>query len=168
MIVEVDCTSIEGMLKNPEMQCTAVVNRWIDGIKRFDFEIVHVLAHRHKGPDALSRRPINDDSETDPLEPNGEEWVDTMAFAAQVYPKTPHPNKKTSFPTVPDSPPPSLNDALFTDHELKSAYITTTPPSFPDSDQKMIDILTYLVTGKMPQFRSNRKQKQFKKKAHMY
>ena len=150
LIVELDCSSIKGMLKNPEMQCTAVINCWIDGIKRFDFEIVHVPAARHKGPDALSRRPVNNNSDSDPLEPNAEEWVDSMAFTAQVYPKTPHPHKKTSFPTrtIPSSPP--LNDALFSDHELKSAYATATPPSFPDSDQRMIDILTYLVTGKMP------------------
>ena len=56
LIVEVDASSIKGMLNNPDIQASAPLNRWIRGILMYDFELVHVPGHRHKAPDALSRR----------------------------------------------------------------------------------------------------------------
>lgn len=55
--VEVDAQYIKGMLNEPDLQPNAAINRWIQGILMFTFELVHVPAERHKGPDALSRRP---------------------------------------------------------------------------------------------------------------
>ena len=52
LIVEVDAKFIKGMLNEPDLQPNAVINRWIQGIKMFTFELVHVPAERHKGPDA--------------------------------------------------------------------------------------------------------------------
>src|SRR5882724_12624981 len=69
------------MLNNPDIQPGAAVNRWIVGIKLFQFELVHVPGHLHTGPDGLSRRatspndPIDEDEDAD-------DWLDrTMSFA---------------------------------------------------------------------------------------
>ena len=56
LIIEVDASSIKGMLNNPDSQASAPLNRWIRGILMYDFELVHVPGHKHKAPDALSRR----------------------------------------------------------------------------------------------------------------
>lgn len=56
LIVEVDASSIKGMLNNPDSQASAPLNRWIRGVLMYDFELVHVPGHKHKAPDALSRR----------------------------------------------------------------------------------------------------------------
>ena len=66
LIVEVDASSIRGMLAHPDT-LPAVLNRWINGIQQFTFKLVHVPAHRHKGPDALSRRRHATDEEDDDL-----------------------------------------------------------------------------------------------------
>jgi hypothetical protein len=64
LTVELDAKYVAGMIKAPDMQPSASENRWIQGILRFDFKIVHVPAARHKGPDALSRRePTESDLE---------------------------------------------------------------------------------------------------------
>ena len=49
LIVEVDAKFIKGMLNEPDLQPDAVINRWIQGIKMFTFELVHVPAERQKG-----------------------------------------------------------------------------------------------------------------------
>ena len=46
------------MLNEPDLQPNTVINRWIQGIKMFTFELVHVPVEQYKGPDALSRRPL--------------------------------------------------------------------------------------------------------------
>jgi len=56
LIVEVDASCIKGMLQKPDFQPTASINRWIQHILLFDFELVHVPGNKHKAPDALSRR----------------------------------------------------------------------------------------------------------------
>jgi hypothetical protein len=56
LVVEVDASSIKGMLSNPDIQPSATINRWIAAIKLFDFHLQHVPATQHKGPDGLSRR----------------------------------------------------------------------------------------------------------------
>ena len=47
---------IKGMLNEPDLQPNATINRWIQGILLFDFELIHVPATKFKGPDALSRK----------------------------------------------------------------------------------------------------------------
>jgi hypothetical protein len=53
----VDAEYIKDMLKNPDLQPTNVINRWIQGILTFDFELIHVPGLKFKGSDGLSRRP---------------------------------------------------------------------------------------------------------------
>ena len=77
--IEVDAKYIKGMLNEPDLQPNAVINRWIQGILLFDFELVHVPADRHKGPDALSRRqPLSGEEESE-----DEEWLDNIALLTQ-------------------------------------------------------------------------------------
>ena len=74
LIVEVDAKFIKGMLNNPDMQPNATINRWIAGVLLFNFELRHVSASAHTGPDGLSRRPA---ALEDPEEPDDhEEWLD--------------------------------------------------------------------------------------------
>jgi transposase InsO family protein len=54
--VEIDAKFIRGMFNEPDLQPNAAMNRWIQGILLFDFNLVHVPASHFAGPDALSRR----------------------------------------------------------------------------------------------------------------
>jgi len=92
LIVEVDASSIKGMINNPDVQPNVPLNRWISRILMFDFELVHVPGQKHKAPDALSRRrytaadgypeedsnSINDDSEAPEKNPLDEEEEKTV------------------------------------------------------------------------------------------
>ena len=81
LIVEVDAKYIKGMLKEPDLQPNAVMNRWIQGILMWDFELVHVPATKFKGPDALSRRPMAEDEHV--IE-DDDEWLDEIALFTSV------------------------------------------------------------------------------------
>ena len=55
LIVETDAKYIHGMLNHPEMGPNATINRWIEKILMYHFELRHVPGERF-GPDGLSRR----------------------------------------------------------------------------------------------------------------
>ena len=55
LIVETDAKYLKGMLNHPEMGPNATINRWIEKVLMFHFEIRHV-AGKTFGPDGLSRR----------------------------------------------------------------------------------------------------------------
>jgi len=63
------------MLKNPDIQPNATINRWIATILLFDFKLVHMPAEKHRGPDSLLRcEPADgEDKEDDP-----EEWINNI------------------------------------------------------------------------------------------
>src|SRR5882672_10521035 len=77
--VEINASYIKGMLKNPDIQPGATVNRWIVRIKLFQLELVHVPGHLHTGPDGLSHQAS---SPNDPVEEDDvHDWLDkTMSF----------------------------------------------------------------------------------------
>jgi len=75
--VEVNAKFIKGMLNEPDLQPNAVINRWIQGIKMFTFDLVHVPAKRHKGPDTHSRRPLG---EGEIIEDDDDSWLDNIAL----------------------------------------------------------------------------------------
>ena len=79
--IEVDAKYIKGMLNEPDLQPNAVINRWIQGIMLFDFELVHVPADRHRGPDALSRRRLASEEEA---QTEDESWLDDIALHAST------------------------------------------------------------------------------------
>lgn len=83
LAVEVDAKYIKGMINNPDLQPNASINRWIAGILLFEFELIHVPAERHKGPDGLSRRPRADEDPDE--EDDYEDWIDEAgAFAIEA------------------------------------------------------------------------------------
>lgn len=72
LIVEVDASCIRGMLNNPSAHAKGPLNRWINGILLYHFELVHIPGHKHKAPDALSRRRYTSaDDEESPTKPPG-------------------------------------------------------------------------------------------------
>ena len=84
LIVEVDAASIKGMLNRPHIQGSPM-NRWIEAILTFDFELVHVPGERHKGPDAVSRRGFTPEEEAAGLVPST--WIDDVALLVQTEKK---------------------------------------------------------------------------------
>jgi hypothetical protein len=86
LVVEVDAQYIKGMLNNPDIQPNAAVNRWIVGIKLFDFTLVHVPAEKHAAADGMSRRrraPEDSDEEDD--EESADDWLDKlMSFSVEL------------------------------------------------------------------------------------
>jgi hypothetical protein len=78
------------MLKEPDLQPNAAMNRWIQGILTFDFELIHVPANKFKGPDALSRRPM---AENEEIIEDDDEWLDNIALFTSL-----NPTKEISHP----------------------------------------------------------------------
>ncbi|EEB88801.1 hypothetical protein MPER_13182 [Moniliophthora perniciosa FA553] len=56
LVVETDASYIKGMLDHPSAGPNATINRWIEAIRKYHFELVHVKGIVH-GPDGLSRPP---------------------------------------------------------------------------------------------------------------
>ena len=165
LVVEVDASSIAGMLRKPKVSPSDTINRWISKVNEFDFYLQHVPASRHRGPDALSRRRFT--SEDDEIVP---ENSDTQSSSSASISQNHH-----SSPLLLPPPYPPLDNASFSNSETKRAYMATSTYSY--SDQDIDDILRYLVTGKMPStLKTARAQLQFEKKAapfyleqaHMY
>jgi hypothetical protein len=103
LIVEVDAKYIKGMLNDPDLQPNATINRWIQGIKLFTFELVHVPAEKHRGPDALSRRPL---AEGETVEEEDDAWLDDIALLIfdpyQTFPTFPKLEESTKLESRPE------------------------------------------------------------------
>lgn len=56
LVVETDAQYIQGMLKNPGNGPNATINRWIEQIRKFSFELKHVPGKGFAIADGLSRR----------------------------------------------------------------------------------------------------------------
>jgi len=82
LIVEMDAAYVGGMLYRPDVQASAIVNRWIEAVLMFDFKLVHVPAEKHKGPDALSRRRFTQEEEGEEIEVV--RWIDDVTLLAQM------------------------------------------------------------------------------------
>ena len=70
-----DTKYIKGMINNPDLQPNATINRWIAGILLFHFELHHIFADRHTGPNGLSCQPPLDDDPPDT--DDFEDWLDS-------------------------------------------------------------------------------------------
>ena len=171
------------MLKNSEIP-PGTYNQWIDGIKQFDFTLVHIPVSRHKAPDALSRQRYTTDNEDDTERSDLEDWIESLAFAAQInlglpteaaskvgYARTSQaiispPHQTPSFPLI--------NDSSFMEPRPKMAQVAVLSHTYTDRD--MEEILRYLVTSSTPRFKTTRDQLHFQskvkpfylKEAHMY
>lgn len=85
LIVEVDASSIKGMINKPDCQSAAALNRWIRGVLMYDFEIVHVPGDKHKAPDALSRRRHTPEEEVPGLD--SDDSLDGQSLPQREQPK---------------------------------------------------------------------------------
>ena len=97
-----DAKYIKGMLNELDLQPNAAINQWIQGILLFDFALVHVLADKHKGPDALSHQAL---AEGEIAEPDDDFWLDNIALliyfpALHNDPFTATPCESTYNPTT--------------------------------------------------------------------
>ena len=63
--IKVDVRSLIEMVNKPDMMLSIPGNRWLAFIQLFDYEIAHIPAERHKGPDGLSRRRRTDNDSSD-------------------------------------------------------------------------------------------------------
>jgi hypothetical protein len=149
------------MLANPDIQASAVINRWIQGVQQFDFKLVHVPAYKHKGPDALSRRPHSKSSSSEETDP--EEWVDSIALFTQVHSQTKTP---TVTPSKFQEPTLQPDDTLFIDFLHPQIRIGALKKQ--DPEKELSNTLRYLVTGKEPELETSRQQKRFRKTVQQY
>ena len=141
LIVEVDAKYIKGMLNEPDLQPNATINRWIQGIKLFTFKLVHIPADQHRGPDALSCRPL---AEGEVIEEEDDSWLDDIALLSLI----PYRN----FPPFPNLGKPSRNRFKFG----LTCYIAQ--ESQTDTIQAIMEFHTQ---GKIPKFEKPQAQKRF-------
>lgn len=121
LIVEVDASCIKGMLNNPNAHAKGPLNRWINGILLYHFELVHIPGHKHKAPDALSRRRYTSaDNEEGPAKPPG-------------LPPPPFFSIPRELPVYKEEPPIRVGVA-----------------QRQDKEQDLQDILVFLRTSKPP------------------
>src|SRR5882724_3897397 len=75
------------MLNTLDIQPGTAMNRWIVGIKLFNFELIHVPGTLHTGPDGLSHQAP---SPNDPVvDDDTDDWLDrTMGFAVVLMNST--------------------------------------------------------------------------------
>ena len=83
LVIEMDAKYIKGMINNPDLQPNATINRWITGILLFHFELRHISADQHTGPDGLLRQPPSDDNPPDM--DDFEDWLDNSYSFALPY-----------------------------------------------------------------------------------
>ena len=168
LIVEVDASSIKGMLTNPDRQAN-IINQWIHGISQFDFTLVHVPAYRHQGPDALSRRPITEEDYSGESDP--EQWIEDIALMTRMQnPSDSQPG--TSLQQDPLSHQDDTHFMEFLDHDqleliAKTSWATRIANQQAEEDELQA-ILRYLVTQKDPTFHNQQALDRFKQKARKY
>jgi transposase InsO family protein len=86
--VEVDAQYIKEMLKQPDLQPNAAMNRWIQGILLFDFKLIHVPGHKFLGPDGLSRRPM---AEGEEIIEDDDDYLDDIVLYTSHSAESPGP-----------------------------------------------------------------------------
>ena len=166
LVVEIDAASIKGMLEHPDIQASALLNRWIQGIQLFDFQLVHVPACQHKGPDALSRRPRAEEDSPDESDPDA--WVDNIALFAVI----PSPQKPPTQLPLPSPFLPTFDDTHFMDflpsHTSLPRYSWIGIADRHDPEQQLNDILRYLVSNKLPKLTNRRERVRFQNLASQF
>jgi transposase InsO family protein len=145
LTVEMDASAVEGMLKNPDQQPNAIINRWIEGILYFDFKFKHVDAAHFRAPDALSRRPPAEDDETEESDEGA--WLDHLTLFAKRAVR--HERKERP-------------EIAYHAEELPSCLQTRA-----QIDEELRDISHFLRTLEIPRMSIQRK-KRFIQKAQKY
>ena len=168
LIVEVDASSIKGMLTNPDKQANPL-NLWIHGITQFDFTLVHVPAYRHQGPDALSRRPITEEEYSGESDP--EQWIDEIALLTKLE----NPSNSPIPATLQQDPLVHKDDTYLMDfldpdpvEEEPKVSLVGRQPRHQNKEEELTRILRYLVTQQDPELPNHQALERFKHKANQY
>ena len=141
LIVEVNASYIKGMLNESDLQPNAVINQWIQGIKLFTFDLVHVCADKHRGPDALSRRPL---AEEETAVEEDDTWLDDISLMTFL----PYRN----FPPFPKLEEPS---------KIGLRYKPNCFASYQKQQDILQDINDFHNSSKIPKFDTIQEQKHF-------
>ena len=99
----------------------------------FDFELVHVPANHHKGPDALSRRPL---AEGETVEEEDDSWLDNIALMSIVPSRT-----FPSFPKTNNLPDINIKDTTVQVFMSKISQ-----------EEQLENVYKFLETLKIPTF----------------
>src|ERR1700760_129380 len=118
------------------------MNRWIEAITTFDFELVHVPGERHKGPDALSRRGFTPEEEAEGLVPTT--WIDDVALLIQRQKRR----------------PANTGGSVREAQVLMSLKV--------DSEMELDLILRFLVTLQVPKGMTKTEKERFAQKAERF
>ena len=153
--VEVDAKYIKGMLNDPDLQPNATINRWIQGILLFDFELVHVPADRHRGPDALSRK---EPGEKEELNEEDDTWLDDIALYAPA--RQHHADLRWN----------QAEWNLYINHRDSDHDLPIFSFSVPvtKAEQVLADIYHFLHTLECPPALSTQKRRRFLKRATQF
>ena len=161
--LEVDASYIKGMINNPDLQPSATINRWIAGILLFTFTLVHVPAHKHTGPDGLSRRPPQPNDP--PRTTAHEDFIDAQFSLSLVAVQTrrrqlqnptetqphapPHISDSDELPVI---PPPQAEEQVPSTAPKGRVTYDNVPRSAASSafDEQLPHIQEYLKTGDKP------------------
>ena len=81
--MEADAKYIKGMINNPDIQPSAMINLWIAGMLLFYFKLKHAPGKDHASEDGLSRRP---QAPKVPIDDGDHEyWIDkSYAFRVEL------------------------------------------------------------------------------------
>ena len=147
--VEVDAQYIKGMLNEPDLQPSAAINRWIQGILMFDFTLIHVPATRFKGPDALSRRPL---AEGEQAIPDDDDWLDNIALFTGISQES---YREENLRAIPIQYSPKLLPSVF--------------PVIFKLEQQLLEIIHFLKTLELPlEHTTSQSKRRFIQKASRY
>ena len=156
LIVEVDASSIAGMIDKMDVKTEYVMARWVEGILHFHPKIVHVPGNKHLGPDALSRRRFTSDEEKEAEGIDPIEWLDNIAFTAKV-----HKARKDSSSDTTDSNPDNHHSSPLSSilhrtelQDLRACSSTEGIVNHKYNEEDLAMILRYLTTNKFPEFRT--------------
>jgi hypothetical protein len=149
LIVEVDAKYIKGMLNDPDLQPNAAINRWIQGILLFPFDLLHVSAKNHTGPDALSRRTL---AEGESAESDDDSWLDRIALL-------------TFFPDLRTSQNPIQPYRPLTEPNIEPLTLPSCLAAHTPQEAMLQDIQHFLKTLETPIISDIQKKRRFLAKA---
>jgi len=153
LIVEMDAQYICSMLKNPDIQPNATINRWIAAILLFDFNLVHMPAAKHHRPNGLSRRePADDKSEDD----DPKEWIDnalSLGLWVVSWTQAHHADREPAVWTLSISIPSTT--AATIDNNNNNNHTIPTNKKVCKAEEQVEGIRHYLTTLRLPNHLDN-------------
>jgi hypothetical protein len=165
--LEVDASYIKGMLESPDVLPNASTTRWAAGINMFDFELRHVPADKHRGPDGLSRRRKNEERDVDdPEEEDPEDWLDRAAcysLTTEHVGRNPEDGQVWQLVETPDGTTAVMQDGL-----PEAGFELPSDPRSQKAEERVDHIKTWLEDGTAPEGWSEKQIKRLQKSAKTY